>query len=170
MPELRRDHGRQAHLHRETRQGTGAHLAEGFAPVVHGGNIEITGAPERFFAQKLSHEGGLRVHVEAIQRSPEDGLAPAINGGRQPALRQQAQNVFVPKTAELPARVQPGGEIEDFLIQERIADFHGGVARVTRAATQTPRFSGSQRLARSSGICKSRQGWDFSMISRIGSA
>ena len=46
---------------------------------------------------------------------------------RQPALRQQAQQVLVPEAAQLPARVQPGQEGEHVLVEERIARLDRGV-------------------------------------------
>ena len=44
-----------------------------------------------------------------------------------------------------------------------------GLENVTREATQIPRLSGSQRLPRSSGNCRSPHGWACACTSRIGS-
>ncbi len=48
---------------------------------------------------------------------------------RHPALRHQAQGVFVAQPVQLPARMQPGQQIKDLLIQERITGLHRGVHR-----------------------------------------
>src|SRR5687767_1864025 len=46
---------------------------------------------------------------------------------RNPAFRQQAQQIFVSETPQLPARVEPGREVEDFFVEKRVADFDRGV-------------------------------------------
>src|SRR5580704_16474613 len=98
---------------------------------MHRRNVKISGAPERFFTQKLRDERRLRFNVETIQGSAEDNLAPSVDGRREPAFRQEAQKMFVPKSAELPTWVEFRQKIEDLLVEERISDLHRGVHRNT---------------------------------------
>ena len=88
------------------------------------GCVEIARAAQGFFAQELADERWLRIHVEAVQWRTEDHFAPLVNGRRQPALRQQTQQMLVAETTQLPLRVQLGQEREDLLIQKRIPHLH----------------------------------------------
>src|ERR1700682_5414858 len=98
---------------------------------MHRRDIEIARSPKGFFAQELTDKRGLRVHVKTVQWSAKDDLLAPGNLWRQPALRHEAQQMFVAESAQLPARVQPGGEGKDVLIEERIPHLHRGVHRDT---------------------------------------
>src|SRR5438105_12335386 len=89
--------------------------------------IEITGPANRFFAEQLIDKGRRALGVEAVEGGAEHGLGAPGNLARQPALRNFPQNVFILEAAHFPARVQPGEEVEDFLVEERIARLDRGV-------------------------------------------
>ena len=101
-----------------------AQFAKTFAPVRDFLHIEITGAAQRIFADKLRHERRLGVHVKTIERRAKDHFAATRDRFRNPAFGEQAKQIFVAEAAQFPARMQPRGKVEDIFVEKRIAHFH----------------------------------------------
>ena len=126
MPELGGDDGGEAHFDGETREGAGAQFAEGFAPVLDGGDVEVTGVFEGFLAEELADVFGFVVGEEAVDGGAEDGFFAVADVFGEPAFGDEAEEVFVPKAMEFPIGMELGGEVADGFVEEGVAGFDGG--------------------------------------------
>jgi len=65
--------------------------------------------------------------VKTVEWCAKDNFAASSDRLRNPAFREQAQQILVAESTQLPARVQFRGEIKYLLIQKRVTNFDRGV-------------------------------------------
>src|SRR6516165_8486520 len=121
MPELRGEDAYEPHLDGQPLPGSSPQARKHLAPVVHCRWLEIAGPAQRFLAQELVHPAGRIVPIEAVKGRPEHDLGPPGDLARQPMLGKPSQYVLLAEPVQLPAWIQPGAEIEHFLVEERVA-------------------------------------------------
>ena len=61
--------------------------------------------------------------MKTIQGRAKDNLVPARHGFWHPALRQKTQQMFVPKSAKSPTRMELRQKIEDIFVEKWVAHF-----------------------------------------------
>src|SRR5258708_760743 len=106
MPELSGDDGSETQFHGESRKRSGPHFPKTFSPAPDLVDIKVTGSAQRIFAEKLRDVGRFRFLVKTVERRAKDHFSAASNRLRNPALRQQTEQVLIVESAQLPARVQ----------------------------------------------------------------
>ena len=61
--------------------------------------------------------------MKTIQRCAEDNFMPARDGFWHPSFGQKTQQMFVPKSAEPPLRMELRQKIEDIFVEKWVAHF-----------------------------------------------
>jgi hypothetical protein len=125
IPELRRedtDHSQMDHgaLSPADRPA----VAHALFPEVNAIGSEPRGLPQRLGGQQLVHERrqrGIRRGEEAVEWRPKHHLAPPGDLAREVPLSDESQKKLVDEATHFPARMDPGEEVEDLLIEKRVA-------------------------------------------------